>query len=159
MKRSPGISLIEMVLSLGVLAVALPLGLGAIRQAGDGLRLAREDGQSVAMVHEVLGELKRARDGRPCMLEPIKKAVDFPGSGPVIGLAFDQDGRMVRRISDEEFHDGVPATAEPRITHFALIEGRADAGRGVTRIEIRIEFPASARRGVRQTLTYHTQLR
>lgn len=159
MKRSPGSSLIEMVLALGVLAVALPLGLGAIRQAGDGLRLAREDGQSVAMVHEVLEELKRAREGRPCMLGDIGKNADFPSSGHVLGLAFDGHGRMLRKIGNEEYRDGSPAKAEPRVTHFAIIEGRANGARRLSDIEILIEFPASAKQGTRQSLAYHTQLR
>ena len=57
-----GISLVETMVSIGVLAVVAPLAIAALLRGGEGGAVARAETRAPVIVESCLGEIKTARD-------------------------------------------------------------------------------------------------
>ncbi|MFT4176886.1 MAG: hypothetical protein QM627_09540 [Luteolibacter sp.] len=160
-----GFTLMEAVISLGVLAVALPVVLGAMASGG---KVADESvtlSRSLWMVPVCLREVDEANDGvsRWFGMEESgtsdEKAV-FPEIGDWGALAFAPDGRVLREVKQADYAEGLRAVKGTRgavivrIDRMEASESRSGMSGSVLRI--RIESPAVASVAHRMKRDFYT---
>lgn len=156
-KFRSGVSLVETVVAMGVLAIAVPLALAAMSKAGTVGSSARAETRAPAIAERCLLEVKAARRGESEVLPVLQPAVSFPGGGEVLVLGFSREGRLLGEVDAESFESGVRDELDGEtVNYVASISGRFD-NPGVT-LTVRVEHPAVQKRGKRSGVSFHTKL-
>jgi len=141
-----GFSLIEAVVSVGVLAVAAPLVLAAMMRASESSALARAESRSPAMVSVCLEEIEQAREGRSRLLDVIPPDGAFPAAGGIAAIAFTAEGRVVERVEAADYEAGVGRMSSETVRYIVRIDGEPeqvrDDGRPMRSVRMAIEYPA-----------------
>lgn len=157
-----GFSLIEAVVSVGVLAVAAPLVLAAMMRASESSALARAESRSPAMVSECLEEIEEARGGRSRLLDAIPPSGQFPAEGDVAAIAFTAEGRVVGRVEAPEYEQGVGEMNSETVRYIVRIGGKPekvrDDGRPMRSVRIAIEYPARSPAKNRRSLEFYGRI-
>jgi hypothetical protein len=152
-----GVSLMETVVAMGVLAVAVPLALAAMSKAGSVGSSARAETRAPAIAERCLLEVKAARRGESEVLPVLQPAVSFPGGGEVLVLGFSREGRLLGEVDAESYESGMRDELDGEtVNYVASISGRFD-NPGVT-LTVRVEHPAVQRRAKRSGVDFHTKL-
>jgi prepilin-type N-terminal cleavage/methylation domain-containing protein len=99
-----GVTLVESVIAVGVLAVAVPLVFGALAEAGKTGLASQAETRSTWMIPACIDEIQASRDGRPQFFTATTTGQSFPPAGDVWALAFSPEGRPVGRLS-KALHD------------------------------------------------------
>ncbi len=155
--RTPsGVSLLESVIAVAVIAVAVPLALGAIARAGVVGGSARAETRAPGIVDWCRIELEAARRGESELLPPIAADQAFPAGGEVMALAFDRDGALVGALPGEDYQDGVAELGDEDVFFIASLSGRPDDS-GVV-ITVTVEHPSVRAADRRDTIPFHTIL-
>ena len=153
----PGVSLIETVVAMGVLAIAVPLALAAMSKAGSVGSSARAETRAPAIAERCLMEVKAARRGESAVLSVLEPAASFPGAGQVLALGFSRDGQLLGAVDQSSFEGGMRETLDGKdVNYVASISGRFDDP-GVT-VTVRVEHPAVRERSQRSGVSFHTKL-
>ncbi|BCX48510.1 hypothetical protein HAHE_24180 [Haloferula helveola] len=154
--RPSGVSLLETVIAIGVLAIVIPLALAAMGKAGDTGGTARAESRAPAIAEWCLMELEAARKGESPVLDEIEADQAFPSAGQVIALAFDREGELISDLNGAEYEDGINKLEGERIFYIATLSGRPE-DTGVT-ITVKVEHPAVLPAERRDSVAFHTIL-
>lgn len=156
----PGISLVETIVSVGVLAVVIPMVLAAILTAGESGRSARAETRAPAIADYCMVEIRAAREGRSSYFENIELGQDFPKGGGFMGLAFGRDGGVVGKLSPAQFEEGITELNGEDVFYVAEVSGEVDDSRGFNLITVRVAIghPATLASERRSEAVFHTKL-
>lgn len=158
-RRKPapsGVSLLEAVIAVGVIAVAVPLALSAIGSAGVAGVSARAETRAPGIAEWCRIELEAARRGESQVLDPIDAEQAFPGDEEVLALAFDREGALLARVDAEDYEAGIDRIGSERVFFLAALSGRPDQSGVVATVSI--EYPAVRPVERRDAVAFHTIL-
>jgi len=155
--RRHGVTLVETLVSIGVLAVAAPLSIAALVRGGETAATARIESRAPALIERCLAEIDAAREARSGLLPPRLPGQPFGLDEPLC-LAFRRDGSLLGRVEPADDESGVPGDAR----FLVRLQGKpADTRPGfpaLLRIELQLEHPAAAPRDRRRASHFHTLL-
>ncbi|MEM1084399.1 MAG: hypothetical protein AAGI48_09760 [Verrucomicrobiota bacterium] len=156
----PGISLVETIVSVGVLSVVVPVVLAAILRAGDTGRSARAETRAMAIADYCMVEIRAARDDRSGYFDPIERGRDFPAGGGFMGLAFGRDGSVVGELDSAQFQEGLTELNGEEVFYVASVSGEVDDDRGYDLVTVRVavEYPSTFAAEKRSQAVFHTRL-
>jgi hypothetical protein len=148
-----GFSLLEVTVSLGVLALAIPLSVAGIVGSANSDAASRMDSMAPSMVTTLLDEWRLARNGEgESAGEPRSPA----GSEQVWAIGFASTGKSLGRVQAEDYQRGARKSG---VTYLARLENEPVEESGSARkIRVSIEFPAVAAAEQRQRLEFFTRL-
>lgn len=157
-----GVSLVETMVAIGVLAIVGPLAIAALMKSGEGGAAARAETRSPAMVERCLDEVKSARVGVSEHLPKLQPGVAF-GADPVLCLAFSRDGALLGRVGSGDYDAGIrDKIARHDVAYLARVEGTHDSERPgfppLLSVRVTVEFPAVAPSDKRRRMEFHTKL-
>jgi len=156
-----GTSLVEIMVSIGVLAVVAPLALAALLRAGEGGTSSRAETRAPLIVENCLAEVKMARQGISEFLPPLQAGAEF-GDGEMLCLAFRADGRLLGRVDSGGYDAGIGQVANEDAVFLAKMEGVNDESRTgfppMLRVKVTVEHPAVARAQKRRPMEFYTKL-
>ncbi len=159
--RRGGFTLVEVMVSVGVLAVMIPTIVAAMVAASRDAARARAESRSAGIVEMCLGEVSAAQKGRGAWLDTIPRTGAFPADGLAV-IAFTEAGRPVGRVKGDAYQRGVRKLDGSAVRYLARIEGnpetvRADA-RAMRSLRIVVEYPAGVPAGRRRQLEFFTKI-
>ena len=159
--RLPGISLVETIVSVGVLAVVIPLALAAMLKASGIGASARADTRAPAIADFCMVELRAAREGNSNYFPKIDAGKDFGSGGSFLSLGFERDGSVIGEISQAQYSDGLSNLDDKKVHFIAKISGRLDTETrevDLVTVEVEVEYPASRDEDKRSVTSFHTKL-
>lgn len=160
-------TLIEAMISIGVLAVALPLVYGAMGEAGKSGAVAEAETRSAWIIPVCLREVRASREGRSEYFPETAEGEEFPGSGEEWVLAFAADGSLVGKVGESDFENGVREVEGEDVRYLVTMSAEAEdpEAAGVSagvepmlRLEFVIEYPAAAPEEQRRSLEFLTKI-
>jgi type II secretory pathway pseudopilin PulG len=161
-KLPRGFSLIEVIVSVGVLALAIPLVLAAMLESGNSSASAAAETRSGWIVPTCLDELNAAAHGSSKLVPNTPFGTAFPPAGQVYGIAFDVGGQSIGAVDKTGYDEGVKRLNDKDVRYIAQIEGELlteKTGFAPLRsIHISIEYPAAAAATKRTKLDFYTQM-
>ncbi|GAA5481044.1 prepilin-type N-terminal cleavage/methylation domain-containing protein [Haloferula sargassicola] len=155
--RAPrGVSLVEVVIAVAVLAVAIPLSLAAMTKAGDVAGAARAETRAPSIAEFVKMELEQARRGTSEIYDQLQATEELTEdkSKP---LGFGRDGAYVAELEKAEYENGVrPAVGRDEVYFVAQATSRLEE-RGMV-VTVKVSYPASRSSKDRSDVEFHTLL-
>ena len=157
-----GSSLIEVLLAMGVLAVALPLVFAVLARSGQSAASAQAETRCVWIIPTCLDEIAAARDGTARFLPKLARGEPFPAAGEVLALAFAADGRPLGCVARDAYLSGLSRLADDPIRY--LVSMRAEPAvaqpksQAMLGLHLTLEFPAAAPLKQRHLLKFHTRI-
>jgi len=155
-------SLIDAIMAIGVLAVAIPLVLATMTQAGKSGLSAEAETRCNWIVPACMEEIRASREGRPQYFNSTSTGHIFPPADDVWVLAFGPDGKPIGKISKSLYDKGTKElNGEPVLYLANMASTTAQAKTGETpmlNVRISINYPASAPLAKRQKIDFHTQI-
>ena len=156
-----GASLVEVMVSIGVLAIVAPLALAAMLQAGEGGNTSRAETRAPLIVENCLAELDMARKGLSQHLPTLQPGQEF-GSGEVLCLAFGADGKLLGRVEGSGYDGGMDRIGLDDASFLVRLTGTEDKSRAdfptMLTVKVAIERPAIAPASRRRAMTFYTKL-
>lgn len=156
-----GVSLVETVVSIGVLAVVAPLALAAMLRAGEGGNLSRAETRSPLIVDTCMEELEVARKGLSEHLPDMQQGEEF-GTTDIICLAFSSDGALLGRVDGGGYDGGTTKVGGKDAVYLAKLSGHLDQSRTgfppMLNVQVAVETPAVAPANKRRSMNFHTKL-
>lgn len=156
--RSTGVSLVETLVAVGVLAIIVPLAMAAMVKGADVSGSARAETRAPAIADSVRIEIRAARRGESQYFEPLGAGESFGVSGETGALAFGRDGRLIGRVQSSGYASGVTELAGERVYFLAKASGRAEPGAEVVTLVVEVEYPAARPADRRKRVSFHTKL-
>jgi len=159
--RHRAASLIEAVIAVAVLAVAIPMVLGALCEAGKCALAAQAETRSAWIVPACLNEIRASREGRPGCFPATTTGQAFPPPGEVWALAFSAQGHPVGKLPGALYHTGTQQLHATSVRYIASLDcsGAPDQPFVAPMMNVRItlEYPASSPATQRRKLDFHTR--
>jgi prepilin-type N-terminal cleavage/methylation domain-containing protein len=156
-----GVSLVETMVAIGVLAIVAPLALAALLKSGEGGAAARAETRSPAIVESCLAELDVARKGISEHLPTLTPGTAF-GTDTVLCLAFRGDGTLLGRVDGANYEAGAGKVGSEDAVFLAKLEGELDQARPgyppMLTVNVTVEHPAVAPSNKRRKMPFHTKL-
>lgn len=156
-----GVSLVETMVSIGVLAVVAPLALAALLRAGEGGTQSRAETRSPLIVDTCMEELEVARKGLSEHLPDLQQGEEF-GSTDIICLGFSGDGTLLGQVDGGGYDGGIPKIAGKDAVYLAKLSGRLDESRtgfpSMLNVQVTVETPAVAPANKRRSTSFYTKL-
>ena len=156
-----GASLVEIMVSIGVLAVVTPLALAAMLQAGEGGSSSRAETRAPLIVENCLSELDMARKGLSTNLPAMQAGKEF-GKDQVLCLAFGGDGKLLGRVEGSGYDTGIPEVKGEDAAFLARLSAVEDKSRSdfplMLTVKVSIERPAIASSKNRRVMDFYTKL-
>ena len=156
-----GFSLIESIVSVGVLALAIPLVLGALVESGDSGTAAAAETRASWIVPACLNELQAAADGKSLLIPATPLGEGFPTDGRIYGIAFTAGGQALGPIDESAYASGLKKINGQDVRYLSRIEGEvlpAKPGSAPMRsVLVTLEYPAAAPAGKRARLEFYTK--
>jgi type II secretory pathway pseudopilin PulG len=156
-----GVSLVETMVAIGVLAIVAPLALAAMLKSGEGGSAARAETRAPAIVESCLRELGFARDGGSDHLAPLQAGQPFGADTPLC-LAFGRDGSLLGAVEPAAYDRGIARVGNRDAYFLARLQGTTESTRtgfpAMLEVTIAVEHPAVAPALKRRKLDFHTKL-
>lgn len=143
---SRGFSLLEVTVSLGVLAVAIPLSVAGIAGSTRSDSASRLDSMAASMTTACLGEWSAERNG--------EASPAFEGSEEIRVVGFASTGESLGKVEAEDYQKGCRKSG---MMYLVRVES-ADENGFARKVRVSIEFPAVAVAEKRQRLEFFTRL-
>jgi type II secretory pathway pseudopilin PulG len=157
-----GISLIETVIAMAVLAVTIPLIFAALAGAGKSGISAEFETRSPWIVEACLREVRATRIGKPEFLTPTKIFETIPPTDQFWAIAFSAEGKPIKKIDEIQYQQGLTQIANTPVRYLAVIhppsELEAHPGTSISHVRISIEYPSIAPASKRQHLDFYSQI-
>jgi Tfp pilus assembly protein PilV len=157
-----GASLIEVVVAMGVLAVAVPLVFAVIARSGQNAANARAETRSTWIIPACLNEIEAARTGASKLIPPRLPGQPFPADGQFLTIAFSEDGRPLGTIEQKAYATGIKTLADQPVRYLATIRTEpAPAAPGVPpmlNLHLTLEHPAAAPAAQRRKIAFHSRI-
>ncbi len=104
---SGGFSLMEVVIAVGVLAVAIPVIMAMMVAGTRSSRVATDETQAALIARSVMQEIRSARDGQGALVEETLPWPEFPAGGERLVFSVNVGGELVERLGDGEYATGL----------------------------------------------------
>lgn len=157
-----GVTLVESVIAVGVLAIAIPLVFGSIAESGKSGMASQAETRSTWIVPVCMEEIRASREGNPEYFTSTRTGDAFPPAGQVWAIAFAQDGSPVGKMDAGAYGSGTRQINGKPVLYIATMssekETSATGSTPMLNVKITIEYPAAAPQGKRQTLDFHTRV-
>lgn len=157
-----GTSLIEVIIAMGVLAVAVPLVFGAITEAGKTGASAETETRSIWIIPACMEEIRASREGKAQYFTNTVAGQVFPPSGDAWVLAFSAEGKPVGRVTKGDYDKGAKSVNGTPVRYFAILSSvalpLANGSPAMMRAKITLEYPATAPTTRRQKLDFYTRI-
>ena len=157
-----GFTLIEVIISVGVLAVAIPLVFGTLAESGKSGMSSEAETRSTWIVPACMDEIRASREGRPQYFTSTTTGEVFPPAGDVWALAFSQEGKPVGKVTKALYDKGTKEINGIKILYLASIStAKQPVTAGTTpmlKARISLEYPAGAPAEKRQKLDFFTRI-
>lgn len=160
-RPSHGFSLIETIVSVGILALAIPLVFGALVGSGESSTTAAAETRASWIVPACLNELKAAADGQSSLIPPTPLGQAFPSGGQIYGIAFTAGGQALGPVDQGSYASGLQRLNDQDVRYITTLQGEvlpAKPGSAPMRsVLVTIEYPAAAPAGRRSKLEFYTK--
>ncbi len=157
-----GSSLIEVVIAVGVMAVAVPLVFGALAESGKTGMSAEAETRSAWMVPICMDEIKASREARSKYFTATTTGQVFPPASEVWALAFSPEGKPLGKVSKAEYDKGVKLVGGARVQYLATLSSTLPKTQtGPTPMlsaRITLEYPSGTPASKRQKLDFYTRI-
>lgn len=161
-RSAAGVSLVETMVAVGVLAVVVPLSLAAMLKAGEVGRSARAETRAPAIAEQCRAEVEAAMRGRSAHFPQLAAGEPFPPEGQVMALAVGRDGAVLGSLPRAAYDRGIERLEGKDVSYLAVVSGvRSDsewAGEPAVVLTVSVEHPAALKRLQRSKLGFHTRL-
>lgn len=155
-------SLVETVIAIGVLAVAAPLVLATMTQAGKSGLSAEAETRCAWMIPACMEEIHASRGGRSQYFTATSVGQVFPPDDDIWALAFSPEGDVIGKISKSHYDKGIrELDGKPVLYLASMAASTAHTQAGVSPmmdVRISIAYPASAPVTKRQKLDFRTHI-
>jgi type II secretory pathway pseudopilin PulG len=159
-KSNAGISLVECVISMGVLAVIAPISLATMSQAGLGSRSARAETRAPAIVESCMSEVRAAQAGKKTLLTGIHTGTPFPSGGGILCLGFDSTGKLLGTVDESTYSQGARDKIDGKdVVYLATVNGEEVREGETTMLDVKVtvESPASSPSNKRSQIDFLTR--
>lgn len=148
-----GFSLLEITVSLGVLAVAIPLSVASLAGSVNADAASRMDSMAASMVATCLDEWSAAGKGEGVFAgEPAS----LDGGEKIRAIGFASTGQSLGRVEAEDYRKGC---RKDGVIYLARLENEpVEESRPALKVRVSVEFPAAAPADQRQRLEFFTCL-
>lgn len=157
-----GVTLIESVIAIGVLAVAIPMVFGALAESGKSGMAAQAETRSTWIIPVCMDEIRASREGLPQYFTATGTGQAFPPAGEVWALAFTADGKPIGRLDKSLYQSGARELDGKAIRYItamsATVENPQTGTTPMLRVDISLEYPATVKAEKRETLDFHTRI-
>jgi type II secretory pathway pseudopilin PulG len=160
----PGLTLMEAVIAIGIVAMTVPLLVVAMGASVKSRRNAEFDTRAAWIAGQVVDEVRNAwRGGESIFAEQVPAYPVFPGGGDKLYLLYDTEGKFAK-ISDEATCSAAVTTKG--VGYVVTLEGLEHRPAGLTlatpmsKLRVVVEAPAQAlpaQRAKHMFLTIRTQ--
>lgn len=152
-----GFSLMEVVIAVGVLAVAIPVVMAMLVTGNRSSRVATDETQAALIVRSVMQEVRSARDGRGALVEGTLPWPDFPSGGQRLVFSVDQEGRLAEQLEAGDYAAGVRDGEVKYLVSVAgalhPLEGQPDLD-VLSKVVVSVEGPPAAKPEDRRKFEY-----
>jgi hypothetical protein len=157
-----GSSLVEVVVAVGVLAVAVPLVFAVLARSGESGAASQAETRCSWIIPMALEELCQSRAGTSKHLPATAAGEPFPAPGEVMVLGFAADGRLLGTVEKDVYEAGVRPLGQEPVRFIARLEGGSLSARSgdlpLVQVRVVMEHPAASPAARRQKLEFHTRL-
>jgi len=158
-----GSSLIEVVIAVGVMAVAVPLVFGALAESGKSGMSAEAETRSAWIIPLCMEEIKASRESRSEYFPATTVNQIFPPSGEVWALGFSAEGKPIGKISKSAYDKGTKELSGKKIMYITTLSANPQKTppTGLATMlsaQISLEYPAGAPAAKRQKLDFFTRI-
>ncbi len=158
-----GGSLVEVIIAMGVLAVAVPIVFGALAESGRSGMASEAETRSTWIVPACMDEIRASRDGKPVYFTTTTIGQIFPNAGEVWALGFSAEGKPVAKLGSKAIYDkGLKDINGQRVSYIASLSATkitvTTGAPAMVRVKISMEFPASAPAAKRQKLDFYSRI-
>jgi hypothetical protein len=154
--------LIESLIALGVLAMAIPIVLAVMTEAGKSGFASQAETRSTWIVPACLGEIRASRDGSPQYFSPSSPGQVFPPPGELWAIAFSQEGQPIGKLPRELYSSGIRDINGQPVRYIAsLASSKVPGSNESTRlldVRISVEYPATSPEAKRRKLDFLTRM-
>jgi type II secretory pathway pseudopilin PulG len=156
-----GVSLVETMVAIGVLAIVGPLAVAALLKSGEGGAAARAETRAPAIVDLSLSELNLALGSGSEHLPKLEPGMAFGANTPLC-LAFSRDGTLLGSVGGGGYEQGSGEVGGEDASYLARLEGTLDTSRPgyppLLTVLVSVEFPAVAPADRRRKIPFYTKL-
>ncbi len=153
--RTRGMTLTEVVIAMGLVAVLLPMALAVMSGTFTTTRTARDDTRSAMLARSVFSELDMfTREAGSEWLTEQPGAL-VAGSDDAVVLAFDDSGRFIDQRDGDVWENGVDDRSASYLVRLTGEDFLTDSGANCRKVEVTVSSPAQARLLSRKRFTYH----
>ena len=156
-----GISLVETIVSIGVLAVVIPLALAAMLKANGTGASARAETRATAIADFCMVELRAARNENSEYFAPVKAGENFGSAGKFMGLGFGRDGAVLGKVTQAQYDKGLAKIGDEPIFFLAKLTGKLDTTTrevDLVTVTVSVEYPATKAANKRSQINFYTKL-
>jgi type II secretory pathway pseudopilin PulG len=157
-----GSSLIEVVIAVGVMAVAVPLVFGALAESGKSGMSAEAETRSAWMVPICMEEIRASREGRSEYFTTTTTGQVFPPASEVWALAFSPEGKPLGKVSKSEYDKGIKTLGTSKVLYLTTLSSTVPKTQTgpvpMLSARISLEYPSGAPAAKRQKLDFFTRI-
>lgn len=157
-----GVSLIEALIALGVLAVAIPVVLAVMTETGKSGLASQAETRSTWIVPACLDEIRASRDGSPQYFSPTMPGEVFPPPGELWALAISPEGRPIGKLPRALYSSGIRELNGQPVRYITSLSSSevpgSDENTRLLSVRISLEYPATFPATKRRKLDFHTRM-
>jgi len=159
-----GSSLIEVVIAVGVMAVAIPLVFGALAESGKSNFSSEAETRSTWIIPACMEEIRASREGRSRFFTTTTIGQAFPPAADVWALAFSPEGKPIGKVSKSQFEKGIKDLNGQRVLYLATLNAtpqvpaKAVGNPKMLEVRITLEYPSGTPLARRQKLDFFTRI-
>ena len=160
-----GATLMESVLSIGVLAVTVPMILAAIGESGRTGEASGAETRAPWMAAACFDELRAASLGRSEYFSATADGSVKPPADGIWALGFNRSGALVDQVSAEQYEAGTRDSGGRAIRFIARAHPApansptTNSSASLPAMRVTVEYPATAPANRRRTLDFHAHIR
>ncbi len=166
-KSSPstrGSSLIEVIIAVGVMAVAIPLVFGALAESGKTNFASEAETRSTWIIPACIEEIRASRAGHPQFVPATVIGEAFPAADDIWCLAFSAEGKALGRITKSDYENGIKTFNGQSAFYLASLAaapqapGKAVGNSNMLAVTVQLEYPSGTPALRRQKLNFYTRI-
>ncbi|MBC8128569.1 MAG: hypothetical protein H8M99_15630 [Gloeobacteraceae cyanobacterium ES-bin-144] len=148
-------------IAIGVLAVAIPLVFAALAQSANSAMTAEAETRCASIIPACLAEVRASREGHSGYFAATSAGQSFPTKDETWMLAFSKEGRHLGKLHKDDYDHGIRELDGEPIYYISAMSCTPDLASGskitsMMRVDITLEFPASAPVKNRKIIFFHS---